>query len=153
MNTSNKPFFSEYDDAYPTCEKTYATLCIYLPDQCNPGIITDKLGIKPTRTQIKGEVHQGVVKQWPTAWFLSSERCVESKDMRRHVDWLIEHLSDKEEIIHQLQASGNEIDISCYWLSSTGNGGPALSPKTMRKLAELDIGIWFDVYFDDTMEA
>jgi Domain of unknown function (DUF4279) len=149
MNTSNKHFFSEYDDAYPTCERTYATLCIYLPDQCNPGTITNILGIKPTRIQIKGEVHQGAVKQWPSAWFLSSEGCIESKDVRRHVDWLIEHLASKEGIIHKLQAMGSKISISCYWLSSKGNGGPALSPITMRRLAELEIEIWFDVYFDD----
>lgn len=87
--------------------------------------------------------------RWPTAWFLETDRVIASKDVRRHVDWLIEQLTGKEEIVRQVLANQGRVEVSCYWFSSNGHGGPMLSPYTMGKLSELGIGIWFDVYFDD----
>ena len=42
---------------------------------------------------------------------------------------------------------GHRLDISCYWLSQSGHGGPTLTPDIMRRLAELVVPVWFDVYF------
>lgn len=39
------------------------------------------------------------------------------------------------------------MDISCFWASAYGHGGPALSPQSMQKLAQLELEIGFDVYF------
>ena len=38
------------------------------------------------------------------------------------------------------------MDIFCYWLSASGQGGPTLSPDLMRRLAEAELEIGFDVY-------
>jgi hypothetical protein len=146
---ARKRSFSDYDDAYPTCAKTYATLCIYLPDLSDPNSVSEKLGIIPSKTHVKGENYQGRAMRWPTAWFLETEKQIQSRDVRRHIDWLIEQLTGKEDAIRELQISGSVILVSCFWLSSLGYGGPMLSPKTMKKLGELEIGIEFDVYFGD----
>jgi hypothetical protein len=34
------------------------------------------------------------------------------------------------------------------WDSKSGEGGPTISPVQMKRLAELGIELWFDVYFD-----
>jgi hypothetical protein len=140
-----KTFFA-YNDSYPTCARTYATLCIYLPDASDPNAVSEKFGIQPTRTQVKGEIRNGKTKRWPTAWFLGTTEKVQSKDVRRHVDWLLDQLEDKSEIIRQLQESGSEIHISCFWESAIGQGGPMLDPVILKRIAKLNIGIIFDVY-------
>src|SRR5689334_16919083 len=143
-----KTFF-DYDDSYATCSRTHATLCIYLPGQSNPNEITEKLGIQPSRTQVKGEVRNGRVRNWPTAWFLESKEKVTSKEVRRHIDWLLEQLDGKSEVIRELQTDGSEIHLSCFWEPAVGDGGPMLDPELIKKLAPLKIGIAFDIYFDD----
>src|SRR6187551_337836 len=40
------------------------------------------------------------------------------------------------------------MDISCYWLSQSGHGGPTIPSTQMRRLVELNIELWFD--FDVT---
>ena len=106
-----KTFF-DYDDSCSTCSSTRATLCIYLPDSDNPNELTKKLGIQPSRTQVKGEVRNDRVRNWPTAWFLESKEKVTSKEVRRHIDWLLEQLDGKSEVIRELQTDGSEIHLS-----------------------------------------
>lgn len=82
-------------------------------------------------------------------WFLSTENEIQSVDCGRHIDWLLEKLSGKENVIHKLQQAGAKVDISCFWVSKSGHGGPMLKPNQMRELAHLNIEIWWDVYFDN----
>ena len=147
-----KTFF-DYDDSYPTCSWTHATLCIYLPNNGNPNELTEKLGIQPYRTQVKGEVRNDRVRNWPTAWFLESKEKVASKEVRRHIDWLLEQLEGKSEVIRELQTDGSEIHLSCFWGSAVGHGGPMLDPEIIKKIASLNIGIAFDICFDDDNES
>ena len=45
------------------------------------------------------------------------------------------------------------MDICCFWLSASGHGGPTVSPKQMAKLVELNLEVWWDIYyFDDEAE-
>jgi Domain of unknown function (DUF4279) len=140
---------SDYDDDYPTCAKTYATFRIYHTD-LNPDQITSLLEIQPTGTQVNGRPMTnsiGIIKT-PSigGWFLSTEGLLDSKDVRRHVDWILDKLASRERILKLLQAEGNRLDVFCYWLSAEGHGGPILSPATLRRLGELDLEIGFDIY-------
>ena len=134
-----------YDDEYPTCDATYATLCIY-GDDLDPNAVTSLFGIEPSHTQRKGEHLKKVVVR-RGGWFFSTQNAVVSRDVRRHVNWLIETFSGKEEAFHQLRSQGYETVVSCYWRSASGHGGPMLSPEMMGRLADLGVGIWFDIYF------
>jgi len=149
MNSTKIKSIFDYNDSYPTCHTTYATLCIYLPDTSDPNTLSEKLGIQPSRTQVKGEVRNGKVKQWPTAWFLESKEKIQSKDVRRHIDWLLEQLRDKSEIIQQLQIADSEVHISCFWVSAFGHGGPMLDSGILKRIAELNLGISFDIYLEE----
>jgi hypothetical protein len=144
--TTDKPYL-EYDDDYPTCNSTHATLCVYLPIDYDPIGLSDKLGIQPSRKQVSGELRNGKVKRWPTAWFLESSEKVRSKDVRRHIDWLLQQINTKSDVIKELQDIGSEVHISCFWVSAVGHGGPTLDQNILKRIADLNIGIDFDIYF------
>ena len=54
---------------------------------------------KPGRTNSLGLTPIGKVN----GWFLSSEEHVKSKDIRRHIDWIIEKLQDSLDGLRTLQ--------------------------------------------------
>ena len=138
-----------YDDGYPTCAKTYSTLLIY-PGEIDPAVITDRLGIEPSSWQRRGEVAERADRPPRVAtihsWFLTSKDQVDSRDSRRHIDWLLARVASKAEAIRSLQELGCRLTISCYWLSRSGHGGPIIPASQMRKLGELNLELWLDVY-------
>ena len=112
--------------------------------------MTERLGIEPTKWQRRGEPIYRIGRPTNVApingWFLRSRGHFESKDSRRHVDWLLDHVTPKVEAIKSLQAEGCRMVISCYWVTQEGHGGPTVPPSQMGKLAELNIELWFDFY-------
>lgn len=134
-----------YDDEYPTCKATYVTLRI-LKDDLVVEDVTNRLGISPSESQMKGQERSQKRVAETGGWFLCSKGIVNSKDTRRHLDWLIEQLMPKQKELQDMQTEGFVMDVPCYWLSSSGQGGPTLSPSTMKSLGELGLELWFDVY-------
>jgi hypothetical protein len=133
-----------YDDDYATCSKTYATLRVYVVD---PDEVTERLGLAPTSVQRKGDLMTSG-QRWPlNGWFLTSRGAVDSKDSRRHLDWLLDQLLSRRESLASLISDGARADIFCFWLS-IGHGGPTVSPEQARKLNDLELDLGFDVYFD-----
>lgn len=137
----------EYNDDYATCERTYAALRIY-PGDFTPDFVTETLEVNPSRLQKSEEALPGKTKL--NAWFLSTKGILTSRDSRRHIDWITDQLMGKEDALKSLQEKGVAMDISCFWLSTSGHGGPCLSPEQMRRLAQLNLEIWWDIYFEDT---
>jgi len=152
MRGRTKPaHITPYDDTYPTCERTLAELRIY-GDELDPAIITSLLGIEPTTSQKKGEVKTNSLGFQRAAkvggWFLSSEEQVTSKDLRRHLDWLLSHLSPKAKELRNIQDMPSvQANVTCIWWSRYGDGGPTLWPEHMRALGELDLECGFDISF------
>jgi Domain of unknown function (DUF4279) len=132
------------DDAYQTCERTCTVLRVY-PATMHPSVVSETLGIKPTRQVVVGESSPinslGLSRIGKiNAWFLSSEDIVESKDMRRHLDWLIAKLQPSSNGLRELQAKPSiRMSVNCIWWSRFGDGGPALWPEQMRALADLNL--------------
>ena len=141
----------DYDDEYPTCDRTFATLRFY-HDTEPPESVTKTLGLSPTKTQTAGDQRprsKSVIKQ--SGWFLRSEDHVDSRDTRRHIDWILELLEPKSSEVQNLQADGWEGDFFCFWLGH-GHGGPTLDPYQLQRLAILNLSCGFDVYHDDEGE-
>jgi len=109
------------------------------------------LGIQASESQVRGTTRFGY-KVRVGGWFLSSKGQIESKDVRRHIDWILEQFAGSYEELRQLQAEGYRIDIFCYWLSRSGHGGPTLGPLTMRRLAEANLQLGLDIYFPSVNE-
>lgn len=130
----------DYSDDYATCAETYATLRIYT-GRNTPQRVTAALGLTASRLlNQEGEAR-------PNAWLLSSKGAIDSLDVRRHVDWLLVRIVDKRAELSSLQSEpGVWMDVFCYWRSTQGHGGPALSPNQMKTLADLNLSIGFDCY-------
>ena len=131
-----------YDDDFDTCYETFVTLRIYTKEK-NPQLITKILSIEPSSITLKGE---GRKNNYVNGWFLSSKNFINSKDLRRHIDWIIEAIKNKKKYITNFLDEGFDIDIICYWSSKNGTGGPILSPKQLTSLSKLNIEICFEFY-------
>ena len=139
---------NDYTDDYATCARTYATLCIYRED-LDPMAVSQELGIQPTRTQRRGERSRSG-RRPPTkigGWFLTTKDVIESRDVRRHIDWLLDQFEIRVDAVKRLRTAGCRMVVNCYWQSASGHGGPMLCPATMGRLANLGFELWFDVYF------
>jgi hypothetical protein len=138
---------------YPTCERTYATLRIY-PELLDPSEVIARLGIEPSAWQRRGEARKpGGRPANLHGWFLSSDGVVESRDVRRHLDWLLSAIVPRADVICALQSEGCRMDVSCFWVSASGHGGPSVRPAQMGELARLGLELWFDVYLGSGSDA
>lgn len=142
-------YFTPLNDFEENCERTVAILRIY-SEEVTPAQVTELLGVAPTSSVTKGqpiptntpdEFRLGKVN----GWFLSSESVIQSKDLRRHIDWLLDQLNGSAEGLKLLQQrQGVRMCVYCIWWSRYGGGGPNLWPKQMRRLAEFDLECCFD---------
>jgi Domain of unknown function (DUF4279) len=131
---------------YPTCQRTYATLRVY-PKRYGPEAVTARLGLEPSGWQRCGAAKIPGSRPAPLhGWFLSSDEMVASRDVRRHLDWLLSRIASRGDAIRALQAEGCDMDVSCFWVSTSGHGGPSVRPAQMEELARLNLELSFDVY-------
>jgi hypothetical protein len=121
----------DYDDDYATCEEAYASFRIY-HDALDLEGVTRDLCIQPTDTFEGG-------------WILGTEGAISSRDIRRHLDWLIAQLEPRQQVIENLRAAGCQMDVFCYW-RWTGQGGPTISPRNMAGMGKLGLELGFDIY-------
>jgi len=114
----------------------------------NPDEVSSILSIQPTSVQRKGERNadrKGKIYSL-SGWFLSTEGILESRDARRHLDWIIEKVKEKKVGFQEFHTRGYLVDMCIRWNSKSGHGGPTLSPKQMSILADLEVELWFDIY-------
>lgn len=128
---------TDHDDSYPTCFTTHATLLVY------QAVGFDSESI---------DLGSGFVLRTTGAprFELASEGTVDSRDTRRHIDWLLDAADAERDGLHQLQNSGCELVASIFWVSRYGHGGPTLRADQLSRLGELGFEVQFDIYFDDT---
>jgi hypothetical protein len=136
----------KYDHQYRSCTRTYSTLRIYT-NNSHPDVITSLLKIGPTRISIAGpNGPRGRIVV--NGWFLTTKGRLRSRDSRRHLDWLLDKIEPVSEQILALQRQGMSMDISSFWESASGNGGPTISPNQMTRLVKMNLEVWWDVYFE-----
>jgi hypothetical protein len=133
-----------YDDAYATCEETYATLRVY---DLEPAQVSTTLGIEPTSKQLVGDpINRAGRAATRHGWFFTTRGKTSSRDSRRHLDEVLSLLEGKRDSIEKLRAMGCQIDLVCYWRSSQGHGGPTLSPQQCLALGHAGVDLWYDFY-------
>ncbi len=138
---------TNYDDAWPTCARTYATLRVFSTRR-TPEELSDALGVAASDSYATGEPfgRTGQTRQ-TNAWFLTSDGKVDSLDLSRHIDWILDRISDGSQALPMLIAEGATADLFCYWESKSGHGGPEFSPSQMGRLAAIGLPLAIDVYF------
>lgn len=109
----------------------------------SPGKVTERLNVNPTAVTVSDESQiQGARRGNSNLWLLDSENFVRSRDLRRHLDWIIAAIYPSRNALFELQAvPGIKMDVWCVWWSRYGDGGPALWPEQMLRLAELNLEI------------
>lgn len=132
---------------FPSCSRTYATLCIYHAS-ADPQEVTAILKIKPDSSQKVGELIRRGKKATVSGWFLGTKDVLKSKDVRAHIEGLLDKISKKKKELEKLRATGYEMRISCFWESASGNGGPILDHEFMKRLSEFPFELHFDIWFD-----
>jgi hypothetical protein len=144
----------EYNDAYETCERTVVELRIY-SDTVVPAEISRRLALAPSSSVTKGEVlHSRAGRQRVgqiNSWILSSEENVESKDSRRHLDWLLARIGPAKDALLELHRTGEvTMYVTCIWWSALGNGGPRFWPRQLQSLGDLQLELEMDCAFFGT---
>ncbi len=140
---------SLYDDAYGTCKSTSVLLHISHAS-LQPDSITHQLHLQPSWAWQKGEPRERKGRPARTGlWVLSSETAVHSRDVRRHIDWLIAHVQGRETVLQDLKNAGYQVSSFCHWVQLGGTGGPTLSPRNMRGLADLGLELGFEFWSED----
>lgn len=137
------------DTEYATCAETYAKLLIY-PGNLGVDEVSKMLELEPTHKQDKGDRlinSRGQIRFAKNSlWMLSSEIDVDSKDLRDHLNWIVEKL-DKNKLGKLQLENDIKMTVTCVWWSVMGHGGPVLWPKQMKALSELNLECSFDIYF------
>ncbi|WP_084423024.1 DUF4279 domain-containing protein [Rubripirellula obstinata] len=137
----------EFDDAYPSCRDTHATVRIFSKTD-DPSAISQLLSMQCTSSYLVGDriSSRSTRLRDTNAWFLRSKDSVDSLDCRRHLNWLCDQLSACHPQIRELVSRGANCDITCFWVSAIGQGGPSFSPGDFDKLSKLGLPLWFDIY-------
>ena len=128
--------------------ETHATFRL-LGDMLDPEEVSRALGITPTIARRKGDTYgnpKRPVVSRTGIWALESEGAVAGADLEAHLGFLLNQLVFKASVVAKLIQGGLTGDILCYWMSGTGQGGPALGAETIRRIASLGVGLEFDCY-------
>lgn len=83
-------------------------------------------------------------------WALSSRDQIFSRDLRRHLDWLLARLAGRKVQLDSLRWQGVQAEVYCAWLGEMG--GPAFWPEQMAGLAALDLDLVLDYSWADPLE-
>jgi hypothetical protein len=142
-----------YEDDHMSCDRTYASLRIFSKDT-DPEAISAALGITPTRSFRMGEPFSPRAQRPRPShgWLLCTDGLVESKDTRRHIDWLLDKVLPVAPAFARVTKGGTLADVFSFWVSARGQGGPMLSPWQMERLALLGLECIYDVYYRDNEE-
>jgi hypothetical protein len=135
---------SAYRDGDPEVVLVRAELLVY-GMELDPDRVTHVLGVAPTQAGRRGDVSTNSQGRQRTVrlnhWFLSSEPAVQSTELRRHLDWLLERLDPVADAVHELSAPPETwVLIKCLsWWKDSGVVG--LEPAHLQSLAKLSIPI------------
>ncbi len=137
-----------YDDNYSTCVETHSTLRIF-SDSVLVIEMTVLLNLQPTKSFTKGEIFgKPPLTRKANGWFLATKNSLQSRDTRRHLDHIIDSIEPRRDALQKLIELGCEIDICSFWLS-VGHGGLKIEHEQMKRLAELKISVWWDLYVSE----
>lgn len=141
-----------YHDDYGTCKETSTCFRIMHPD-LDLAAISQQLDLVPAWTRQKGQIYgKRKTPHRISIWALDTDCIITSRDTRRHLDWLLDQLEPKRDVLTQFRERGYEMDLYCMWCGLGGTGGPMLSPYQMTRMAALQLTIGFEFWYEDEDE-
>lgn len=148
---SNKDYgFTPIDNNYNSCDYTYVDFTVYSKFDN----IENSVSFTPDFHQSKGDVVIKSLKKKMIAkcdlWSVSSDKKLSSKDVRHHLNYILEIIYPHRDIILHLQNLGHKMQMKCVWFANDAiGGGPAICPKQMEKLSDLNLELNFSFYPED----
>jgi hypothetical protein len=126
--------------------KAYATLR-FAGDELEPRVISDVLGVVPTRGYRKGERYfagprTGELTGRTGIWLLSTEHVVCGSDIDRHLSYLVKLIFEDEPSraaeLHGLIARRDlKAHVSCFWHGRAGARPPAIPASVVEAFKQL----------------
>ena len=134
------------------CEETHVVFRI-MDDELNIAELTKSLNLKPDFYAIKGQCipgnNRGVLAK-KNIWSITSEG-LKTTSLENHIWHIVSQLNGRESVINQLKNDGVTVELSCFWMSATGQGGPIISNKALQTMSKLGLDLDFDIYFCDDL--
>ncbi|MGH2409556.1 MAG: DUF4279 domain-containing protein [Chloroflexota bacterium] len=119
----------------------------------DPDVVTRDLGITPVWTHRQGDIRRKAQSRdfhdpYPTdMWILDLRREVESPDIGKHIDPLLDRLErSRDAFLSIVSRPGVEADIVARWSSGLHRGGPKIAADTLERLGALGIALNVEVY-------
>jgi hypothetical protein len=126
-----------------------AKFCVY-HDNLDPSQVSTLLALQPTEAFRRGEPIITKRRRYSDhpigGWILSSRDLVASDDLETHVAWILDQIEPASNAIRSLRAHGNDAALICVFSGGETGDGPTLSPRTLARIAKLEIPVDFDVY-------
>ncbi|MFP3365869.1 DUF4279 domain-containing protein [Pseudoalteromonas sp. SIMBA_148] len=129
------------------CTETFSTLRIH-SSNISPDEISHILGIDATQISVKDPESKYKPVRDGNYWAFCTEKKITSQNNNEHIQFILDNISDKSELLDNLRLRGCKTDISNYW-TSNGQGGPSISLEIMQSLLKYKLPIYWDMYFDD----
>ena len=140
--------WNSYSKNYQTCELCYAELVLHENNFLDHEIYDLLLPIIVRKKGEKVDVGFGfltIIQE--LEYIISSRNCIDSRDIRHHVNWILKQLITRKERIIDLQKNPQtHMFLRCIWWSRYGDGGPVFSPRQIRELASLNMPCIFQFY-------
>jgi hypothetical protein len=142
-------------------QKAFATLR-FSGDRLDPDRISAILRVRPTKAWRKGERyfagrHAGTLLGRTGAWFLATDDLIASRDLLRHLEFLISLLAREPHDNHECPSQLQELmtrdklkaEVSCFWHGEAGEQPPLIPAEMTEKLRALPAEIETDFDADD----
>ncbi|MCA9804374.1 MAG: DUF4279 domain-containing protein [Cyanobacteria bacterium HKST-UBA02] len=126
-------------------------------DNLSPEAITERLGLEPSRSRLKGEpIDKSKCSEFLSSshsWSYFTDSHLSSKRVEDHLTWLLDNqLYDKRQAIRDLQRDGAEVTIFAWTKAWSSLLFMNLEPVVLRKLAQLNLRIEFTTHFKNAKQ-
>jgi hypothetical protein len=87
------------------------------------------------------------VRQPTGVWYLTTDGRLASTSIERHLLYLLDRIEPVGDDLAELVGRASlAADFYCYWVSATGQGGPAVSAETLGRIAALSAELGFEFH-------
>lgn len=149
-NRNTESRFTPLDKDYPSCDDVYVDFFVYcdfetIKDRFPANFIpTDQVTAGKPRVSKTGKIMVPKISNWT----ISSDKIINSKDARDHIDYVLDIIYPQKEHILKLQEDFI-MSMKCVWFAKGISGGPAVWPEQMSRLSELNLELGFSFYPED----
>ena len=129
-------------------DETSVTLALYGPD-LDPAAITEKLGVEPSRSHVRGDRKSAGSPPYPSGAWLLTKRGKVPQDPETLVLALLDQVPNPSSEAWVALRAEVEIQLRLSLFVTEWNQGFQLGPETVRKLATIGARLEVGIYVDD----